>query len=150
MKLARRTSPTLSGFPSILDRFFEGDWMDWNHSNFADVNATLPAVNVEEHPDKYEIDVAAPGMKKEDFHLKVENGVLTISAEQKTEKREDDKHNYSRREFSYTSFQRSFSLPDEIIDGEKIEAKYSDGILCISIPKKDEVKPKPVKTIAIS
>lgn len=150
MKLARRTSPALSGFPSILDRFFEGDWMDWSHNNFADVNATLPAVNVEEHPDNYEIDVAAPGMKKEDFHLKIENGVLTISAEHKTEKHEEEKRNFSRREFSYTSFQRSFSLPEELVNAENIGAKYADGILTITVPKREEVKPKPSKIIEIS
>jgi len=106
-------------------------------------------VNVKEDNDKFQIEVAAPGMKKEDFKLKIENNVLTICSELKEEK-EEKKENYSRREFSYQSFQRSFNLPQGHVQVENIAAKYNDGILTVELPKREEVKPQPPKEITIS
>ena len=121
--------------------------MDLN--DYSSFNGTMPAVNVKEDKDKYEVEVAAPGMEKDDFKVNLENDVLTISAEKRNEKT-DDKENYSRREFSYQSFKRSFSLPEGHILTDKIEAKYNNGILNIHLPKREEVKPQPPKQIAIS
>jgi HSP20 family protein len=95
------------------------------------------------------IEVAAPGMTKEDFKVDYENGRLTISSERKNESKEKD-GNYTRREFSYQSFQRSFTVPENIVNGDKIAATYKEGILHISLPKREEVKPKPARAIKIS
>ena len=136
-------------FPSLLNRFFEGDLMDWSSSNFAGTNSTMPAVNIRETDHDYLIEVAAPGMKKDDFKVNYENGRLTISSEKKDEN-EEKSGTFTRKEYSYQSFQRSFTVPETIVNGEKINAKYSDGILHITLPKRDEIKPKPAKEIKIS
>lgn len=135
-------------FPSILDRFFNNDLMDWNISNFSSTNTSLPAVNVKETTDEFTIEVAAPGMTKKDFNIHFHNNVLTISSEKKNENQEK-KENYTRQEFSYQSFQRSFTVADNAVDSDKITAKYADGILVIHLPKREEVKPKPLKEIKI-
>lgn len=146
MTLARRTE---NYFPSFIDRFFNNDLSDWGLSNFSSTNTSLPAVNVKETEDDYLIEVAAPGMKKKDFKINYHNNVLTISSERKEEK-EDNDDNYSRREFSYQSFQRSFTVPQQSVDGDKIQASYTDGILNIKLPKREEIKPKPAKEIKIN
>ena len=135
-------------FPSLLNRFFEGDLMDWSSSNFAGTNSTLPAVNIKETDHDYMIEVAAPGMKKEDFKVNYDNGRLTIASEKKKED-EERSGTYTRMEYSYQSFQRSFTVPETLVNGEKIGAKYSDGILHVTLPKRDEIKPKPAKEIKI-
>ncbi len=136
-------------FPSIFDRFFNSDLMDWNLSNFSSTNTSLPAVNVKETDNEFIIDVAVPGMNKNDFNINFQNNVLTVSSEKKDEK-QDKNENYSRREFSYQSFQRSFTVSENAIDSEKINAKYHEGILHITLPKREEVKPKPLREIKIS
>ena len=146
MTLARRNE---GYFPSFVDRFFNNELMDWGNSNFSSTNTSLPAVNVKETGDDYMIEVAAPGMKKKDFKINYHNNVLTISSERQEEK-EDKDDNYSRKEFSYQSFQRSFTVPQQSVDGDKIEASYNDGILNIKLPKREELKPKPAKEIKIS
>ena len=150
MTLARLTNSEFPSFPSFFNRLFEGDLMDWSSTNFAGSNSTLPAVNVLENDDEYKIEVAAPGMKKEDFKVNFENGRLTISSEFKEEKGNDSDERYSRREYRYQSFQRSFTIPDNLVDGDKINAKYNQGILEITLPKREEVKPKPAREIKIS
>jgi HSP20 family protein len=147
MTLVRR-NPNYQTFPSFFDNFLNRGLVDWDNWNYSDTNTTIPAVNVKEDNDKFEIEVAAPGMKKEDFKLNLENYVLTISSEKKTEK-EEKQENYSRKEFSYQSFQRKFNLPDSHIQRDKIVAKYADGILIIELPKREEVKPQPVREIQI-
>ena len=147
MTILRRSD---SNFPSLLDNFLSRDLFDWGSSNFSSTNTTLPAVNVIENNDSYEIEVAAPGMKKNDFQVTLENNLLTISSERNEEKKEKEKGQYTRREFSYQSFQRSFTVPESEVDGEKISAKYCDGVLCITLPKREEIKPKPAREIKIS
>ncbi|MFB6343034.1 Hsp20/alpha crystallin family protein [Saccharicrinis sp. FJH2] len=155
MSLLRKSSDNYQNnmfpsFPSLLDRFFEGDLMDWNNFNYAGMNSTLPAVNVKETDNDFTIEVAAPGMKKDDFKVDYDNGRLIISSEKEFKNEEKEGEKITRREFSYQSFQRSFSVSEKVVDAEKISAKYEDGILHISIPKREEVKPKPAKTIKIS
>ena len=144
--LAKRTE---NYFPSIFDRFFNNDLMDWNLGNFSSTDTSLPAVNVKEDDNEFEIDVAAPGMSKNDFKINFQNNVLTISSEKKEEK-EDKKESYTRKEFSYQSFQRSFTVAENAVDSDKISAKYDNGILHITLPKKEEIKPKPMREIKIS
>lgn len=123
--------------------------MDWNTWNFSGNNSTLPAVNVKESDNEYLIEVAAPGMKKEDLQVNYENGRLTISSEKKEESsRKGERIN--RQEFYYQSFQRSFTIPEEQVNADKIGASYVDGILYLNLPKREEVKPKPPKQIKIN
>lgn len=150
MTLAKLSNNWSPSFPSLSDRFIEGDMMDWNTWNFAGTNSTLPAVNVKENENNYELEVAAPGMKKGDFKLNYDNGRLTISSVKKDEKKEKNGSKVTRQEFRYQSFQRSFSIPDNVVDADKISAKYHDGILHVTLPKREEVKPKPAKEIRIS
>jgi len=132
--------------PGFSDDFFGKDFMTDVFDSSA--NKTIPEVNVLENGDSFKIEVAAPGLDKKDFKIDLNNNVLTISSE-KEAKNEDEKENYIRREFSYSSFQRSFSLP-ESVDKEKIKANHKDGILKIEIPKRDEAKEKPKREIRIS
>ena len=97
------------------------------------------------------IEVAAPGMKREDFHVELDNHVLTISSEREAGRENADKDGpYTRREFSYEAFQRSFALPENKVEGDKISAHYKDGILYITVPKAETAKVKPPKQIQIS
>lgn len=146
MTLAKRSENFL---PSMFDRIFNNDLMDWGTSNFSSPNTTLPAVNVKETDDDYILEVAAPGMTKKDFKVNLQNNVLTISSEKQEEKDETD-DNYTRKEFSYQAFQRSFTVPGSDVESDKISATYSDGILSVKLPKREEVKPKPAREIKIS
>lgn len=132
--------------PDLFDEFFGRE----NMSDFFDVEAdhNLPAVNIIEGKDDFTIEVAAPGLTKKDFNIDLENNMLTISSEKKEEKKEDDKK-FRRREFSYTAFKRSFTLPNSI-EADKIKAKHDNGVLKIEIPKKEEAKEKPPRQIEIS
>jgi len=134
--------------PSVFDRFFENDMFDWSNRNYSTTNTTLPAVNIKEDKDGFEVDLSAPGLSKDDFKIELNNHLLTISSEKKVENETKEGQQFTRREFSYQSFSRSFNLP-ESVEGEKIVAKYENGILSVSIPKKEEAKPKPVKQIEI-
>lgn len=137
--------------PSLIEDFFLRDMFDSSNLNWRSSGTTLPAVNVGETNDAFTIEVAAPGMKREDFHVELDNNMLTISSEREEKKEEKDSQNlYTRREFSYQSFQRSFALPENKIAGDRITAKYTDGILYITVPKKEEAKVKPPKQISIS
>ena len=138
-----------SMFPTLLNDFFTRDWLDFNNSNFSTTNSTLPAVNIKESDDDYQIEVAAPGMKKEDIEIKFENDQLSISSENKEENKVEEGE-YTRKEFSYQSFHRTFNVPQKEVDGEKISAIYNNGILSITLPKREEVKPKPAREIKIS
>ena len=140
--------PTLRNsllFPSLSDEFLGKNLL----SDFfgKSIGFDIPAVNIAESGDAFEIEVAAPGLIKEDFKIDVHNNVLTISSE-KEDKKEEEGKNYRRREFSYTAFERSFTLPDSV-DADKITASHKDGILKINIPKKEEAKEKPSRQIKI-
>jgi len=146
MKLSRRNE---NYFPSFFDQFWNSELTDWNQSNFSSTDTSLPAVNVKETPEEFTIEVAAPGMKKNDFKVNFNKNVLTISSEKKNED-EEKNGTYTRREFSYQSFQRSFTVPENVVNNEKISAKYNNGILHVTLPKRDEVKPQPEREIKIS
>jgi len=134
--------------PSMFDRFFEGDLFDWSNRNFSLTNTTLPSVNIKQNANEFTVEVAAPGFEKGDFKLEVDHDLLTISSEKKVENETKDGEQFTKREFSYQSFSRSFTLPNTA-DGERIEANYDNGILRITIPKKEEAKPKPSRVIEI-
>ncbi len=130
----------------LFNDFFGDNFMRERFSD--EFSNSLPAVNIVEEKNVFKIEVAAPGLNKKDFNIDVHNNLLTISSETKNEV-EDTKKNYVRREFSYSSFKRSFSLP-EAVDAEKIKANHSEGILTISIPKKPEAVEKGPRQINIS
>ena len=122
---------------SLLSDFFETDKLGFDDYFRKD---WMPAVNVKDGKDQYGIEVAAPGLKKEDFKIRVEHGILTISSEQKSEK-ESKEGEYTRREFNYQSFSRSFALPQDVKE-EDIQASYADGILKLLVAKKQTVTAK--------
>lgn len=140
---------TNNHLPSLIENFFGRDMNDLFNTNGAGV-ASVPAVNVVEHQDGFRIEVAAPGLKKEDFKLNLNHNNLTISGSQETQKEDQDKtsERYTRREFSYSSFQRTFTLPTSV-DADNIQASYTDGVLKIDIPKREEAKVKPPRQIEI-
>jgi HSP20 family protein len=136
-------------FPAFFDDFFTKDFFDWNDKNFTRLGSTLPSVNLIENDQNFRIELAAPGMKKDDFKIELHNGILTIAAEKKEEKEEKDKEgNYLRREFRYSSFKRSFNMPESIKEDD-IKAKYNDGILTIDLAKVAEKMEKNKKMIEI-
>ncbi|MGG7034513.1 MAG: Hsp20/alpha crystallin family protein [Flavobacterium sp.] len=142
-----------SHFPSLMNPFIEDafgkDILDWNNRTFAAIESTLPSVNLKETERNFEVELAAPGLRKEDFKVEIDHDVLVISSEKKQEKEEKDKKgNYTRKEFSYTSFSRAFHLPENV-DENKVEANYKDGILHIDIAKKHPDKKPSTKTIQI-
>jgi HSP20 family protein len=137
-------SSGIPAMPSIFDDFFR----DWSLSNYSDTNTTLPAVNIKENVNEFTVEVAAPGMEKEDFKINVNNNILTISSE-KTVENEENNDKYTRKEYSYQSFERSFNLPKNIVESNQISASYKNGELKITIPKKEEAKPTPPKLIEV-
>ena len=137
MSLIKRDFPMLTN----LSDFFENDWFP---SGFK--NEWSPAINVVDNEGQYEIEVAAPGMKKDDFNVTLENGILTINGKSEKEE-EEEKKNYTRKEFSSRSFMKSFTMPDNV-DEEGLSAKYDDGILKLVLAKSAKELP-PKKEVVI-
>ena len=131
---------------NFLDDFFYNSYVPDYSKNSNYYNT--PAVNIVEEKANFKIEVAAPGLNKKDFHIELDNFVLTVSSLK--EKNEEERNNkFTTREFNYSSFKRSFTLPKSM-KTDKIEASHKDGILTISIPKKEEAIEKPIREIAIS
>ncbi len=150
MTLIKSNGSRLNSFPMLFDDFFNRDLFNWGTNNFSGTNTTVPAVNIRETSEHYEVEVAAPGMSKEDFKVELDGNQLTISSE-KTNQNEDSQDNrFTRREFSYQSFERSFTLHKDVVDLDRIHAKYENGLLQLIIPKREEAKQKPPKRIMIS
>lgn len=122
--------------PSMFNDFFDNDWMEKS-------NATAPAINVLENEHSYDLELAAPGMTKDDFKVSLdENGDLVINMEKKQENNDENKHgHYLRREFSYSKFQQTMLLPEDA-DREKINAQVEHGVLKVNIPKVVKVEPE--------
>jgi HSP20 family protein len=141
MSIIRFNRP--NALSDVFQNFFDNDFVDMFNRKGMD-----PAANILEHPDSFELDLAAPGLKKDDFKIHLENNVLTISSEVKDEVEEESK-NYTRKEFHYSSFSRSFTLP-RTVDLEKIKADYENGILKVMLPKKEDARVDIKKEIKIS
>ena len=135
-----------SGFNDLLSR----DIWNWGLGNNSTTNTTIPAINIRETAENFVVEMAAPGMKKEDFKIELDGNMLNISSEKENNYEEKEGERYSKKEFSYQSFQRSFQLQKDVVDSEKIEAKYENGLLQLVIPKKEEAKQRPPKMIKIS
>lgn len=126
-----------------MDEFFKPDWF----GGMERLQVTTPAVNIKENEKDFELDLSIPGFKREDFNIEIDNDVLTISSEIKKDK-ETKEDNFTRREFSVSSFKRAFSLP-ETVNSDEIKAVYEGGILKLTLPKKEEALPKPKRLIEI-
>lgn len=139
----------LTAFPEManwINELFDNTFESELTPNF-NKGITLPAVNIKETTNEYVLELAAPGMKKSDFNIEVDHKLLSISSEL-SETKETEESNYTRREFGYSSFKRSFNLP-ETVDATKVSASYNDGILMVNLPKREEAIPKPPKRIEI-
>ncbi|GAB5475225.1 MAG: hypothetical protein Mars2KO_33240 [Maribacter sp.] len=130
-------------FPALMNEIFKPDWF----GGMENLSSNVPAVNIKENEKDFELELAVPGRKKDDFNIEINDNVLTVSSEITTES-EATTHNYSRKEFGYTSFKRAFTLP-ETINEDQIEAAYEDGILKFVLPKKAEALPKPKRHIEL-
>ncbi|NLR62701.1 Hsp20/alpha crystallin family protein [Chitinophaga varians] len=135
--MATQTLTKRGGLPSVFDDFFR-PWKDWATDLYGVHALTVPAVNVTEDKDSYKLAMAAPGLKKSDFKIELEGGMLIISAESESQK-EEKNEKFSRQEYNYSSFSRSFHLP-EGVSKDKIEAHYDDGVLRIRLPKSEDAK----------
>lgn len=139
MNLVRKQTPW---FPSLLDELFHTDWTPQN-ATFSQV----PPVNIIENDTDFQLALAVPGKTKDDFEIAVEDGILSIAAQEKEEK-VVEKGNYTRKEFGFNAFKRSFTLP-ESVDPTMIDGRYENGVLQITLPKHKEAQPQPRKLISI-
>ncbi len=130
-------------FPSFVNEILKPDWF----GGLENFQTQIPAVNIKENEKDFELELSIPGRKKEDFNVEIDKDILTVSAEQKTENTTSEA-NYTRREFGYSAFQRSFTLP-ETVNEEAVNASYEDGVLRFVLPKKEEALPKPKRLVEI-
>jgi len=147
MSLLKRKSTDLVPFRSLLTDMLDADRFFGNDSFFKNLTK-VPSANIKEQKDRFEVELAAPGMDKKDFKVEITNNILSISAEKKIEKSEE-KDNYTRREFSYDAFTRSFELP-ATVNEDAIDAQYKEGILTLTLPKKEEAITSKRKEIAVA
>ncbi len=148
MSLIKRNGALSPAFPALFDDFLSRDLFNWNNNNFSSTQTSLPSVNIKETTEAFEVEMAAPGMDKKDFTVELNGNQLTISSSKQYQD-EKQQQNYTHREFSYQSFQRSFGLPKDVVDENRIEARYENGVLHLTIPKKEEVKQKAPRRIEI-
>ncbi|KPM31629.1 Small heat shock protein [Croceitalea dokdonensis DOKDO 023] len=132
-------------FPSLMNNLLYPDWF----GGLENTQASVPAVNIVENENDFRLAFAVPGFTKEDFNIELDNETLTVSSIKKEEKEKEENVHFTRREFSYQSFKRAFTLP-ESVDGGKINATYENGILRLVLPKKEEALPKPKRFIEIA
>lgn len=147
MSIVKRNNGSLlpANARTLFDDFFSRELFNWGNNNYSSTLSTIPSVNIKENEVNFEVEVAAPGMEKQDFQIALEGNLLTISSIKKNQT-EERNENYTRREFSYQSFQRSFELAKDVVDEEHIQAKYENGVLKLTIPKTEEAK-KPARRL---
>lgn len=150
MTILKRNGNLLNNFPILFDDLIRRDIFNWGSTNYSDTHTTIPAVNIKETSDNYEVEVAAPGMTKQDFRVQLDGNSLTISSEKASGNERNDDVRYTSREFSYQSFSRTFNLQKDVVDTERIQAKYEDGVLHLMIPKKEQARQKQPRLIEIS
>lgn len=135
-------------WPKMIQDFFGADPFTWDEKfGFPEKAIEVPSANVIENDKEFKLELSAPGFDKKDFKVEVNDGILSISAE-KEQKKEEEKENYRKKEFSYSSIRRSFSLPENVLE-DKIDAKYDNGILKVLIPKNEKVENKSKKAITV-
>tara|TARA_R110000744_G_scaffold40533_9_gene91997 strand:+ start:193 stop:618 length:426 start_codon:yes stop_codon:yes gene_type:complete len=131
-------------FPALMNEIFRPDWFGGTQNE----RTAVPAVNIKENQENFELELFVPGRSKDEFIIEIDDSILTISSETK-EENEETKENFTRKEFTLSSFKRAFTLP-ETVATDKIEASYNDGILKFNLPKKEEALPKPKRKIELS
>ena len=131
-------------FPALMNEIFRPDWFGGTQNG----RTAVPAVNIKENQENFELELFVPGRSKDELIIEIDDSILTISSETKEEK-EETKENFTRREFTLSSFKRAFTLP-ETVATDKIEASYNEGILKFKLPKKEEALPKPKRKIELS
>lgn len=143
-------SQLTKGGKSLVNDFFQQDWSPFSIANklFNHWDNQFPSANITEDPANYKIEVAAPGLNKEDFKIEVDNGAITINAEKKEEHEVEKKH-FRRKEFSYNSLFRSFVLPEDV-NAEKVTATYEKGILSLNLPKTEKSPVEDKKQIKVA
>ena len=149
MSIIKRNGDTALAMPAYFNDLFTRDLWNWGLSNNSTTNTTIPAVNIKETADSFVVDMAAPGMKKNDFTIELDGNLLSITSEKQDQFEEKDGAKFTRKEFAYQAFQRTFQLPKEVVDADKIEAKYDNGVLHLVVPKKEEAKQRPPRMIKI-
>ena len=150
MSIIKRNNSFSTDMRALFNDFFSRDLWNWGLANNSTTNTTIPAINIREDNDNFYVEVAAPGMKKDDFKVEIDGSTLTIRSERENREETKDGEKYSRKEFSYQSFQRVFELPAHVVDADHIEAKYENGLLHLVIPKKEEAKQRPPRMIQVS
>lgn len=156
VKTSKRNLPSLGEAFLTKDPFF-ADLFDSRRGlfnlnrlfNVDNGSFEFPAINVKDNEKNVELELAAPGLSKDDFDITIDNDVLTISSE-KEDKKEEEENGYMRKEFSYSSFSRSFSLPDSVDENKEVKATYHDGILKLVLQKREGIKPKSPKSVKVS
>ena len=144
--------PVRKRFVNRMPEFFDNEWetlFDWSNKNFSSNKSTMPSVNIKETDDNFVLEMAAPGMKKEHFVIELDKDQLTIKSEQNAEN-EESNEKYTRKEFSYESFQRTFNLNNQVINQSDIQAEYTDGVLRLTLAKREEAKQQPARLIEVS
>jgi len=149
MSLTKQNGSHFSALPRLFDDFFSRELFNWDNSNFSSTRTTIPATNIIETPEAFEVEMAVPGMEKQDFKITLEGNQLKITSA-KEQDSEMSATQYVRREFSYQSFQRTFELAKDVVDQSAIKATYENGLLKLFIPKKEEAKKKAPKLIDIA
>jgi HSP20 family protein len=151
MSIVKRNNGSVSNYtmPSLLDDFFTRDLFNRGTDQINSGNS-MPKVNIKETAEAFEVEMAAPGMEKKNFKIELDGNVLSISSEKQNGQEQKEGESYSRKEFSYQSFYRTFHLPKDVVDADRIKAKYENGLLCLTIPKREEAKQKPARLIDIS
>jgi len=138
-----------NNLPSVLNQIFDGEYYNEDEMRSSYNRAKLPFVNVKEDVDGFEIQLVAPGLNKKDFIIEIDNDVLHLSSERGEDYSDEEMSKFTRKEFSYGPFVRRFKIADSI-QREKISANYENGILYVYLPKREEVKPKPIRKIKVS
>ena len=150
MSLAKRNSWLFNDVPTLFNDMFTRDLWNWGLENNSSTNTTIPAINVKETNDNFCVEVAAPGMNKKDFKIELNGNLLTITSEKAEQWQNSENEKYTRKEFSYQSFQRTFQLPKDVVDEDKIQATYENGLLHLTIPKREHAKERPPRRIEIA
>ncbi len=148
MTIVTKHQDMLPSFTSLFDGFINTDLGDLKRKNFSTITSTFPKVNITERDDAFNMEMAVPGVNKEDFNINLDHKILTVSSNNEEDSLEENQR-FIKKEFSYSTFQRSFTLPESVAE-DGISATYVNGILKITIPKKEEEKTKPLRTIDIS
>src|SRR6187200_927062 len=136
MSIIKRNAPQLHNLPSFFNDFVTKDLWNWDVENNSSTGTTIPGVNIRENDESFVVEMAAPGMNKEDFRIELNGNNLIISSEKNMDQETKEGERYTRKEFSYQSFSRAFTLAKDVVDADKIAAKYQNGLLQLVIPKK--------------